>query len=326
MNGHVNPGVSEATDALYHHVAFCIDNRYFRAMGATIASLIAHNPDLHFHFHILAFEVADEHRQRVDQLQQRLNVLADIHLIDANQFTQFAPFVRSTYYSPSIFTRLLIPEVLKEVAAKVLYLDADILCVGDVRELLEADVSEEIALVVPDAEATTKRRVAALHLKGGDYFNSGVMLINVQRWLAAEITQATIASILKDGKSFRFPDQDALNVVLDGRVKFIERKWNFLHGLVGDLENGRYQMRPLDDARLVHFAGSVKPWSNWTLHASTQLFARHHAQSPWSDMDMDEIPQNYKEMRMYALFLKQRGKYYQSFVWFVKYLCARPRG
>ncbi|MEB0233451.1 glycosyltransferase, partial [Undibacterium sp. 10I3] len=78
------------------------------------------------------------------------------------------------------------------------------------------------------------RRVAALHLKGGDYFNSGVMLINVQRWLAAEITQATIASILKDGKSFRFPDQDALNVVLDGRVKFIERKWNFLHGLVGD--------------------------------------------------------------------------------------------
>jgi lipopolysaccharide biosynthesis glycosyltransferase len=305
------------------HVAFCIDNRYFRSMGATIMSLIAHNPDIHFVFHIFAFAVSDTHRRKLSELESRFKVGTHVHLIDPAIFKEFAHFTESSYYSPSIFTRLLIPAVLQGTVDRVLYLDADILCVGRVDELVELDIRDTVAVVVPDAEATTARRTVALNLKQPKYFNSGVMYMNVDLWMANRITESTIDAILKDGKNFRFPDQDALNVVLDGRAIFIDKKWNYLYGLIGDLDADKRKMNIVGDAVFIHFAGAVKPWNNWSGHESRELFLKYHAISPWSDMPLDDKPQNYKEMRMFSRFLFKRSQFVDSAAWYLRYLSKK---
>lgn len=306
------------------HIAFCVDNHYFRSMGATITSVIANNPGVHFVFHVFAFAVADEHRRRLSALEDKFDISTRIHIIDPALFKRFAHFTQSSYYSPSIFTRLLIPEVLQGTAQRVLYLDADILCVGSIDELIRMDISDTIAVVVPDAEATTARRTVKLGLKHPRYFNSGVMYMNVDLWMSNRITESTIAAILKDGKNYRFPDQDALNVVLDGRAQFIAKKWNYLYGLIGDLDADRRQLNIVGDAVFIHFAGAVKPWNNWSRHDSRDLFAKYHAISPWSDLPMDEKPQNYKEMRMFSRFLFKRGQYAQAIAWYFRYMANKP--
>lgn len=322
------PGVPErgqtiGSDTL--HVAFCVDNRYFRSMGATIASLRANNPQLAFVFHVFTFAVADEHRERLRRLERKFGVAAHIHLIDPARFAGLSHFIASTYYSPSIFARLLIPSMLASVAERVLYLDADILCVGKVDELARHELEGVIALVVPDAEVTTLRRAAALKLSQSKYFNSGVMLMNVPLWVEQGITDQVIEVLLAGGKrDLRFPDQDALNIVLDGRVHYTEQKWNLLCGLIGDLENGVTRMKPLDDPRLIHFAGAVKPWNDWCRHESRDLFYKYHQMSPWSDLPLDQAPQNYKEMRMHSRFLCRRGEMLESIRWYLRYLKARP--
>lgn len=307
------------------HVAFCVDNRYFRSMGATITSLLENNPDVHFVFHVFAFAVSDDHRQRLRQLENKFDVSANIHIIDPAIFKEFVRFTQSSYYSPSIFSRLLIPTMLQGTTDRVLYLDADILCAGSIAELVDMDISDTIAVVVPDAEATTRRRCAELRLKKQQYFNSGVMMMNVDLWMENKITERTIDALLTDGDKFRFPDQDALNVVLEGHARFIDKKWNYLYGLVGDLERDRRKMQFTGDAVFIHFAGAVKPWSNWTLHESRDLFARYHALSTWSDIPLDETPQNYKEMRMHSRFLFRRGKVLESLRWYWNYMRAKFR-
>jgi UDP-glucose:(glucosyl)LPS alpha-1,3-glucosyltransferase len=307
------------------HVAFCVDNHYFRSMGATITSLIAHNPATHFVFHVFAFAVAEEHRARLSALEKKFDVETRIHIIDPTVFRDFARFTESSYYSPAIFSRLLIPTVLRDVTDRVLYLDADILCVGSIAELMDTDIADVVAAVVPDAEATARRRCAALGLDYPHYFNSGVMYMNVGLWMANRITEQTVDALLKDGKDYRFPDQDALNVVLAGRARFIDKKWNCLYGLVGDLENDRRELRLPGETALVHFAGAVKPWSNWTLHESRELFARHHAMSAWADLPLDEAPKNYKEMRMHSRFLWRRKQVAQSLYWYWRYTRAKFR-
>jgi lipopolysaccharide biosynthesis glycosyltransferase len=307
------------------HVAFCVDNHYFRSMGATITSLIDNNPGVHFVFHVFAFAVSDDHRHRLQQLEHKFDVDTQIHIIDPAIFQEFAHYTQSSYYSPSIFTRLLIPSVLQGMTEKVLYLDADILCVGSIDEMIRMDISDTIAVVVPDAEATTVRRCAELRLKHPRYFNSGVMFMNIDLWMKNEITQSTIDAILKDGAKFRFPDQDALNVVLDGRAKFIDKKWNYLYGLVGDLERDRRKLNLVGDAVFIHFAGAVKPWNNWSLHESRDLFVKYHVMSAWADMPLDEVPQNYKEMRMHSRFLLRRGQVVDSLWWYGKYMKAKFR-
>lgn len=305
------------------HIAFCVDNHYFRSMGATITSLIEHNRDVHFVIHVFAFAVSDDHRRRLLQLEDRFDVSTQVHIIDSAVFRKFAHFTQSSYYSPSIFSRLLIPSVLQGTTDKVLYLDADILCVGGIAELIDMDISDTIAVVVPDAEATTRRRCAELGFKQLQYFNSGVMYMNVDLWVDNKITEATISALLTDGEKFRFPDQDALNVVLAGRARFTDKKWNYLYGLVGDLEQDRRKLQLSGDAVFIHFAGAVKPWSDWTLHDSRDLFAKYHALSTWSDMPLDQVPQNYKEMRMHSRFLWRRRQIVQSLRWYWRYMRAK---
>ncbi|PUA20274.1 glycosyltransferase family 8 protein [Glaciimonas sp. PCH181] len=305
------------------HIAFCVDDHYCRSMGATITSIIDNNPGIAFTFHVFAFSISDDNRQRFSQISSKYNVATHIHIIDPAIFQPFAHISQFSYYSPTIFTRLLIPSTLRGITDKVLYLDADILCVGSLAELLPMDFGDSAAIVVPDADETTRRRCAALKLSSQRYFNSGVMYMNVEEWESQEITEKTIHAILQNGKDYRFPDQDALNVVLEGKIQYIDRKWNFLYDLIHDLEKDNRQMRNIGEVVFIHFAGAVKPWNNWCLHGSRDLFAKYHAMSPWADMALDAAPRNYKEMRMFSRFLMKRGKVLDSFKWYMKYLSAR---
>ncbi|KAF3999962.1 glycosyltransferase family 8 protein [Glaciimonas immobilis] len=305
------------------HIAFCVDDHYCRSMGATITSIIDHNPGVAFTFHVFAFAISDDNRRRFDQLSIQYGVTTQLHIIDPAIFKPFAHISQFSYYSPTIFTRLLIPSTLQGITDKVLYLDADILCMGSIAELMQLDFGGSAAIVVPDADETTRRRCAALQLSSQRYFNSGVMYMNVTSWMAQEITEKTILSILENGKNYRFPDQDALNVVLEGKIQYINRKWNFLYDLIHDLEKDHRQMRDIGPVGFIHFAGAVKPWNDWCLHASTDLFIKYHKRSPWADIALDPAPRNYKEMRMFSRFLMKRGEVFNSFRWYMKYLAAR---
>jgi UDP-glucose:(glucosyl)LPS alpha-1,3-glucosyltransferase len=146
------------------------------------------------------------------------------------------------------------------------------------------------------------------------------MLINVESWISNRITEEAMQALLTLGKKLRFSDQDALNIALDGRARFIEGKWNYIYDLIHDLDRNITRMRALDNAVLIHFAGAVKPWTDWSGHASRDLFVRYHARSPWADMGLDS-----REMRMLSRFLWKRGQLLCSARWFVRYLKARSR-
>lgn len=304
------------------HVAFCVDDHYCRAMGATIASILEHNPRQHFTFHVLAFAISAAHQARLRQLGEGAAAV-QLHLLDPAAFSEFERFLGHSHYSLAIFTRLLIPTVLREQCARALYLDADILCVGPLDELIALDIGADIAVVVPDAPVTTRRRVAALGLAHAEYFNSGVMLINLERWIEAGITAQTLETLLHSDKELRFPDQDALNIVLNGRARYISPRWNYLYDLIHDLNLNKTAMRPLGKAALVHFAGAVKPWTDWSGHDARHLFRHHLEQTPWAAMGLDREPRNSKEMRMQSRFLWRQGKPLQSLKWFLRYLRKR---
>ncbi|WP_406851315.1 glycosyltransferase [Herbaspirillum huttiense] len=308
------------------HVVFCVDDRYFRCMGATIASILEHNPQRPFTFHVLVTQVSDDNRRLFESLTLRPGVRCHVHLLDAGLFDRFEQYTRSSYYSSAIFARLVIPDLLKSFTDRVLYLDADILCVGSIDALISLDLDNDIVAVVPDAIATTQRRVAALELKHDRYFNSGMLYINIPRWLEAGISQQTIEAILQQGERYRFPDQDALNVVLDGRARFVDIRWNYLYGLVGDLEGNRPALDIAPGAAsFIHFAGSVKPWGAWCEHDAVKLFEHYHQQSAWAAMPLDSAPQNYKEARMHSRFLWAGGKRMESLCWYLRYLRMRRK-
>ncbi len=305
------------------HLAFCVDDNYLRPMGATVMSILEHNPGRHFTVHVLAFSVSDDNRRRLQQLDAHAQVSVRLHIVDPAAFGALSRYLANSYYSLAIFSRLVIPDLLKDETERVTYLDADILCAGSVDELAAMDVSQDIALTVMDAPVTVQRRCKALGLQHGRYFNAGFMHINLRNWLAQAISEQAFEMLASAQGDMRFPEQDALNRILDGRARYIDGKYNYIYDMVYDLDRDIRTMRPIGDAVFLHFAGAVKPWAAWSGHAATEMYRKYHARSPWAEMPLDEAPRNTREMRMLSRFMAKRGQLGAALGWYWRYLRAR---
>jgi UDP-glucose:(glucosyl)LPS alpha-1,3-glucosyltransferase len=290
-------------------------------MGVLIVSIVKHNPDLRFVFHVFAFFVPEDSRRRISELEKLPGVIINTHILSTDILQEFTKFPCFANNSLGMFIRLLIPNKLQGITKMVLYLDADVLCFGSMAELLSTDIDDCIAAVIHDeAETTAKMQIPALGLRYGQYFNSGVMYVNVDNWIAAD-AQTTTLTILST-RELVFADQDALNIVLDGRVKYIDRKWNFRYHLVAFLSRGETRLNLESPFVFVHFTGPVKPWQNWCLHEAKTIFLGYQALSPWSDAPLDE-PKTARELKLYSEFLIKQHRIGTGIRWHLKYLGAR---
>ncbi len=92
------------------------------------------------------------------------------------------------------------------------------------------------------------------------YFNSGVLLINTLAW-AQESVSAKAMSMLADKaivSRLTYMDQDILNLILLGKVKFIDAKYNTQFSLNYELKKSF--VCPINDKTvLIHYVGPTKP-------------------------------------------------------------------
>lgn len=294
------------------HVAFGVDSNFLRPMGVTMVSLIQNNPDISFVFHVLTFAISDADRDRLHQLETQFGVKVYVYVVDAATFGGGANFIR-----------WLIPETLRDITDKVLYLDADILCFGSIKDLVEMDISKDIAAVVSDTPEIVEKQCRLLGLRHGKYFNSGMLYINIPNWISQDITSTTMRLALEGGRTFTFRDQDPLNIVLDGRTRYIDTKWDFLYNLQDSIHDNVFSMRPLDDVALVHFAARIKPWHGWSMHEAKDIFLKYQSLSPWAGMPLLDTPRNHKEMHRFSVILRKKRRFFSSVRWYVKYLIAK---
>ena len=67
-----------------------------------------------------------------------------------------------------------------------------------------------------------------LNLKSHIYFNAGVLLINVNRWIDNDCSDKILDIVKKYGQKLVLPDQDALNILfsLSGDTYYLDKKYN----------------------------------------------------------------------------------------------------
>jgi UDP-glucose/galactose:(glucosyl)LPS alpha-1,2-glucosyl/galactosyltransferase len=124
---------------------------------------------------------------------------------------------------PATYFRLFIEELLPAKIMKAIYLDADILVLGDLSELWNLEMSGSLLLAVQDAYARAfhlgrMKRVAFRESicfdSQSSYFNAGVLVIDLAGWRKEAIGKRAL-QFMKDYKEkLTFCDQDALNCVL----------------------------------------------------------------------------------------------------------------
>ncbi|OOR92105.1 hypothetical protein B0181_02170 [Moraxella caviae] len=272
-----NNSINDDTDIM--HIAFAVDSTYVKYAGITAHSVIKNHQGASLCFHLFVDEISQLDKDNFIKLAQNAQASVYVYYFNPAYFTSL-PVLH--HFSTAMYYRLAIAEILKDVAQRVLYLDADVLCVDEIYSLYRMDLQDKVAAVVLDLGINTKYLAYSAHTRlfglqpTNMYFNSGVMLIDIAAWHAKRINDKIVAVLTqtKHHCLFECPDQDVLNVALQNDVVFVppQYNWQQWHTHEALIDNKWASIK------LVHFLGVMKPWDNKGINAT---YDEYYASSPW---------------------------------------------
>ncbi|WP_342358145.1 glycosyltransferase [Arsenophonus nasoniae] len=264
------------------HIAYGADKNFSLGTAISICSMLYFNKIYTFHFYIFTDTISECDLKKFDELTSCYNTKITILLIDTLQLKKLPT---NKLWSHAIYFRFIIANYFHNKTNKILYLDSDIICSGDISELFDIDLNQHIIAAVADRDQYLwKKRAEMLATPeiANGYFNSGVMLIDTDKWHKNKITEKTI-NILLDDKTkakFVFYDQDALNISLVNQVLFLDKKFNTQFSINYELKN-KTLFPIINNVKFIHYIGPTKPWNIWSEYPSTHLFMTIKKNSPW---------------------------------------------
>lgn len=201
------------------------------------------------------------------------------------------------HVSKATYARLFAVDILQARFDRLIYLDSDFVVLRDIGELWEMPLQGHPIAAVQDALAGLAG--ATMGMLHNDFweipdecpcFNAGLMVIDVNCWIAERAGQKALALIRDNPDKIRWWDQDALNITFAGNFLQIDPVWNVQpHAF----------MRPTADhavwsleiisrckaaPRAIHFAGAVKPWQDNGLAWGAEHFMRYLYRTAWRDL------------------------------------------
>lgn len=90
------------------------------------------------------------------------------------------------------------------------------------------------------------------------------------------VTQESL-SMINCGKIFRYADQDVLNILLNGKVKYLQRKFNNKTTLSVNFDA---EAKNIDNTIIMHYVTPNKPWYKIF---KARYFDRYFNESPWKN-------------------------------------------
>ena len=294
-------------------IGYGIDNNYARCAGVSMASLCEENKAMTLEFYIITDGLDASSKQKFQQLARQYKVRIEWIRIEKAAFWGMP--VREDF-PLSMYYRLLLPLVLQ--TGKILYLDADVFCLGAIDTLLSIDFGGKVAAAVRDFPVVAAKREKALQLPAQTYFNSGVLFINIDAWGSADMGNRILNIIQSNRSRLQYPDQDALNIGLQGQLLYLDGAFNRIN-LTAAADGAQL----LQQTKLIHFTAHPKPWSAvWQYRGHfliKDIYSRYEARSPWAGEAL-ELPVKYKHKKWYAQGLRKEGRYKEALHWYMEYI------
>ena len=196
----------------------------------------------------------------------------------------YKDFKISYHFTHSIYYRISIPEVIPTNINKVIYLDSDIILRQDIYDLWLIDLKSYFLGAVESLDIDKK------HLKGIikddlDYFNSGVLVMDINKWREHNITQQVINFISSYQEHIIWWDQDSLNAVLYQKWLSLPLKWNlqssFFDVNVSKCKREEELRDAIANPAIIHYTGLHKPWDYVDNHPYKQEYYKYLTLTPW---------------------------------------------
>lgn len=261
---------------------FTVDEGYLPPLKVALTSIRQNNPGQKIRIWLIHESISRESIRGLKELMDYLQFDFEAIKIDGSQWDSAKTEDR---YPKEMYFRLLAGAFLPEEMKRVIYLDPDILVINPLIDLWQLDLDGQMLAAATHVGLTdVSTRVNQMRLDVDHvYYNSGVMVIDLEK--ARDIIQwADIeAMIEKYNLLLILPDQDILNRLYGKYTKEIpEEIWNY-----DTRKYMRYFTKSLaqhdihwvmKNTSILHFCGGPKPWDDKHDNRFTSVYANYQNQ------------------------------------------------
>ncbi len=237
-----------------------ISNDRFAVHLATMLFSLFENKevDTRYQIYIIDGDISLHNKGQLNELLKRYHV-APIYLnVDENLYVNCPAW---GHVSREAFYRISIPDLLQQMKM-ALYLDSDMIIKGDLSALREMEQLKHYCLGAVEDPVD----FAGVTLPPGyKYFNSGVLLMNLEQWRKKKISSRVLQFIKDNPSKIMWWDQDALNAILYDQWFPLDYKWNYQV----------YRMAHLNiDPVISHYNTHIEPWNGRTYRQEEYYYYR----------------------------------------------------
>ncbi len=285
------------------NIAMTSDEAYLPHAAAMIHSLAVHsNPDRKYNLFYLYSGISSANLELLGSVTAPYPNIV-LNCIDVGNVFEKAYRSKTRAPSNATYNRFLLFRMFPTLD-RMLYIDTDMILLGDVAEIYDWEMGDAQIAAVPDFIMTRSLTTEVVTRDGNmkdlysyhretlglsdeqinSYFNAGLLLFNFtaidMKKVGEELMQLAYST------EFLFRDQDILNSYFKNSYLRLPGKYNVFnsrsnHYTNVPLENWKEALGAKKKPFIVHFAsGEFKPWKNIRVEFA-QLYWRHLRETPF---------------------------------------------
>lgn len=242
-------------------IVYACDNNFVPLLAASIKSVEINSPGSVKNIYVIDDGIKPSNLEKLKRSFTSPDINLSFHLVkDVMGKNVNIPYFNNPRLPVTTFFRLFISSFMPEDTEKVLYLDSDMIVLGNIKELWDVDLTNHIIGAVQDPNIQTLGcswgggvvNYADLGYQADDkYFNAGLLLINFKKWKEFNVTEKALEAAVKYQRYIKWGDQYCLNVVLANRWLELDPEWNHL------VDNEK------PGAKLIHYIGNKPIYDNY---------------------------------------------------------------
>lgn len=283
------------------NVLYQSDNNYAAFMGVSICSLLENNKDANIiNVYIIDDSISPENKTKLVDMVQSYS--RNITFLTGDIIFQKQDIVEAFSYTgmrknTHSYLKMFIDELLPDLNGRVIYIDCDTAVVGSLSGLLSIDMNGNTIGMVMDSLVTKSREVIGIP-ENECYYNSGVILIDLQQWRHNQCSKR-ILNHIKNIRTYGTVDQDVLNVELKNEIYTLPIEYNLQpvhlehpyerYTKVYKHKEQYYSKEEIEQAvrnpKIIHYLRYIgeSPWHEGNVHPGTKYFDEYLQMSPWRD-------------------------------------------
>lgn len=300
------------------NIVYSADDNYARHAGISIMSLLDNNKSSDIiNIYIIDNGISEENRKNIDKIVSSYH--RKIEYINFEKYKSKLVLNNYGWELPiSAYARLFVDEMLPQTVNKVIYLDCDIIVNDSIETLWNTDLCGKTIGAVQDICYNVFKDETGIK-EDYRYFCSGVILIDLNLWRAANCNKKIISYIDSRNGVVRHHDQTILNGVFGTDYFVLHPKYDVLTPMfIMSYDNMKayfkcgndfYSKSEVDEAvkepAIIHFTSSNigRPWEN-NAHPKSGIYKKYWKRSPWRNVPYIKFKPSYGyiQRRTYWLY------------------------